>query len=139
MADDPGKCCQNRVFDWVQAVSAFGAGLDQTFYPMAFPVSKFQFMLDRITPTTLGEVCLVFGGLRMIALAFNGSLGLFGVLVRIISGIGCAMISAQMGYSLYLTQAAIGGPPSPALPHYVALIFGEAYSAFRAGCDARFG
>lgn len=139
MSDGPGKCCQNRVFDWVQAVSAFGAGLDQTFYPMAFPASKFQYALDRITPTALGEFCLIFGGLRIIALAYNGRLGLFGVIVRILAGTGCAMISAQMGYSLYLTQAAIGGPLSPALPHYVALILGEMYSAFRAGRDARFG
>jgi len=92
-------------------------------------------MLDRISAESIGIYCLIVGGTRCVALFYNGRLGLFGVAVRVLTAIGSAMVWFQMGYSLYLTQAATYGAPSPALSHYVALVIGELVSAFRAGAD----
>lgn len=138
MADEPGLHSINRVFEWVSAGSVLGAGIDQAFYPSAFVVSKFQYALDRIGADSIGMFCVIIGGVRCIALFYNGRLGIVGVGARILTAIGSAMIWFQMGYSLYLTQSAIHGPPSPSLLHYILLVCGELYSAFRAGTDARF-
>lgn len=107
-------------------------------WPNAVAHSKFQFMLDVVGSKTLMLFYLFVGWFRAVALYLNGGWPVWGARVRALAAIGGALVWLQMAVSLIMAQLAIGAPPSPSVPLYLALVAAEFYSIYRAAADARF-
>lgn len=138
MINRPGWHCSNRLFEWTMAGAMLGMGVELLIWPDAIAKSKMLFMLDVLGSHTFMLAYLVVGGARCAALYLNGKQPTWGTRVRAVTAICGAFAWAQMGISLYLAQVAVGGPPSPSLPLYFALVIAEFYSTFRAASDARY-
>lgn len=138
MTNAPGKHCRNRVFEWTMTGALLGMGAMLVIWPNAIAMSKLQFMLDVVGSGSLTLLYITVGCFRIVALYLNGNWPLWGARVRALTAIGSAIVWLQMGMSLFLMQLAIGGPPSPSVPLYLALVCAELYSTYRAAADARY-
>lgn len=134
----PGKHCKNRLFEWTMTVALLSIGIELLIWPGSIAASKLQFMLDVLGSNTLTIFYLLVGWFRGIALYLNGGWPVWGARVRTFCAIGGSLVWLQMGISLIIAQLALGAPPSPSVPIFLALAAAELYSTYRAAADARF-
>lgn len=135
--NEPGINCSNRVFEWVMTAAMLCIALTLFLSPRSIEASSFRLMLAAgYTQFAAAFFFLIAGGLRICALFANGTLPVYGPLVRAIGALAGAVIWGQMGIAL-LGMSPITGTISAGVPVYFALVGGELYSCFRAVTDGR--
>lgn len=128
--------CRHRLFEWVMTAAMLGLAIEIAIWPGTIGASAFRYMLQVVGTQNLGTFFAVAGLLRIAALTANGRWPVYGPRIRAVAA-GCgALIWFQMLIALFIL-APKSGIPSPGIPVYLALTFGELISAYRAATDVR--
>lgn len=130
MVDDPpGPHCSRRLFEWAMAIALMAFGLHVLLFPGTMASSRYAGVLLVLSIAQFGLVCILLGGVRVVALRRNGLWPHWGPRIRALAALGACAIWLQLAVSL--AQHA-----SPGLWIYVVLAGAELRSVWRARRDA---
>lgn len=128
-----------RIFEWTMTAGMLGLAVEMIIWPNTIGASAFRLMTLFLDPGLLTVFFLVAGVVRVVALIANGRWPKYGPRMRAFGAALGALIWAQMDMALLQLVPLNNGIPSPGIPIYFALTFGEIVSCYRALTDDRSG
>lgn len=124
--------CGNRLFEWVTSASLLAMAIQTAVFPDVIGSSNFRYILVIIAPANLSLFLFVVGTVRIAALIANGRYWpKWSPKLRALGALGGALIWFQITVALMIYVSDVGRPPSPGIPVYLALMFGELISCYR--------
>ncbi|MGD9921434.1 MAG: hypothetical protein AB7V13_08310 [Pseudorhodoplanes sp.] len=129
--------CRDRFFEWVMTLAMLALALHLTVWPQAIAASAFRYLLLVFTPAQIALLFFAAGAARAAALVLNGRWR-WGAHCRAGSAFLAMMLWSQMDLALVMLIPKAGTPPSPGIPVYFALAFGELVSCYRVLAHARY-
>lgn len=132
-----GRHSRNRVFEWTSACALFADGVLFIVSPRSIQESSFAPILDAFPIVLIAFLFLMTGGMRIVALWYNGSWPVLGPSIRMVGAVIGAVAWSAMGFALLKQVAEVERAMSPGVTVYIALFLAELYSARRAAADVR--
>lgn len=131
MRDPAGRHSANRLFEWVAASGMLLTGITLMVWPHTLAAGNLRPLLHVLSESELTAVYFITGAVRTATLIFNGALGQWGPMARIVMASVSLVVWLQMIAALWLQL----GQPSMITGILAALAGGELRSVVRARRD----
>lgn len=128
--------CSKRLFEWTTTGMMLGIAATLFVSPHSISRSAFRLLLDVLPQEMIADLLFVFGVARVIALVANGSIPIYGPIMRSACAAGGAVMWGQFGIAL-IGQWSLQDHLSPGVTIYFFMTLGEMASCYRAASDGR--